>query len=163
MSKYMVFGGRKLIDIKASCIEEYEEKVGAFTENTVNYLIATLGLTEEQPVEVLAEEIEKAMKDDCRDSEKVKDILSDEKKRGDLFMAENKFAKRETERKAAVVSHSSAAEMSEAAPKKKMISMNVPEDMLKKFTFINKKKGISNTAVLNMYIAEYVSENADLL
>lgn len=78
-------------------------------------------------------------------------------------MAENKFVKREAERKATVVSHSSAAEMSEAAPKKKMISMNVPEDMLKKFTFINKKKGISNTAVLNMYIAEYVSENSDLL
>ena len=35
--------------------------------------------------------------------------------------------------------------------------------MLKKFTFINKKKGISNTAVLNMYIAEYVAANSDLL
>ena len=78
-------------------------------------------------------------------------------------MAENKFAKRETERKASVVSHSSAAEMSEAAPKKKLMSMKVSEDMLKKFTFINKKKGISNTAVLNMYIAEYVAANSDLL
>lgn len=163
MSKYMVFGGRKLIEIKGSCIAEYEQKVGAFTENTVNYLIATLGLTEEQPVETLAEEIEKAMLEDCRDSEMVKEILTDEKQRGDLFMAENKFAKRETERKASVVSHSSAAEMSEAAPKKKLMSMKVSEDMLKKFTFINKKKGISNTAVLNMYIAEYVAANSDLL
>lgn len=163
MSKYMVFSGRKLIEIKGSCIAEYEQKIGAFTENTVNYLIATLGLTEEQPVEALAEEIEKAMLEDCRDSEMVKGILSDEKQRGDLFMAENKFAKRETERKASVVSHSSAAEMSEAAPKKKLMSMKVSEDMLKKFTFINKKKGISNTAVLNMYIAEYVAANSDLL
>lgn len=163
MSKYMVFGGRKLIEIKGNCIAEYEQKVGAFTENTVNYLIATLGLTEEQPVDVLTEEIEKAMLEDCRNSEMVKEILTDEKQRGDLFMAENKFAKRETERKASVVSHSSAAEMSEAAPKKKLMSMKVSEDMLKKFTFINKKKGISNTAVLNMYIAEYVAANSDLL
>lgn len=76
---------------------------------------------------------------------------------------DNKFIARENKRKATTITHSSAAEMSEAAPKRKMISLNVPEEMLKKFTFINKKKGISNTAVLNMYIAEYVAENSELL
>lgn len=87
MSKYLVFGGRKLIDIKASYIDEYEEKVGKFTENTANYYIATLGLKEEQPVETLAEEIEKAMLEDCRDSEIVKEILTDEQERKVLFDA----------------------------------------------------------------------------
>lgn len=85
MSKYLVFGGRRLIDIKASCIDEYEEKVGKFTDNTVNYYIATLGLSEEQPVEVLAEEIEKAMQEDCQDSIIVKEILTDEQERKVLF------------------------------------------------------------------------------
>lgn len=75
MSKYVVFEGKKTVEIEASCIAEYEEKVGAFTENTVNYLIATLGLSEEQTESVLSEEIMKAMKEDCEDSAKVKELL----------------------------------------------------------------------------------------
>lgn len=78
-------------------------------------------------------------------------------------MAENKFAKKEKERKATVISHSSAGEMAEAIPKKKMISVNMPEDMQKKFTFINKKKGLSNTAVINILVAEYVKNNGEML
>lgn len=46
---------------------------------------------------------------------------------------------------------------------KKMISLNVPEDMLKKFSLINQKKGISNTGAINTYIAEYVNINIGLL
>jgi len=78
-------------------------------------------------------------------------------------MAENKFIKSENNRKSANKGYSSAAAMAEATPKKKSMLLNVPEDMLKQFTFINKKKGLNNTTVLNMYIAEYIKTNSDLL
>ncbi len=85
MKKYLVFNGRKLVEIKASVIAEYEEKVGAVTENTINYLIATLGLTEDMDASVLAEEIENAMIEDCADSVMVKEMLFDKDKREELF------------------------------------------------------------------------------
>lgn len=85
MKKFLVFNGRKLVEIKASVIAEYEEKVGVVTENTINYLIATLGLTEEMDASALTEEIEKAMIEDCADSVMVKEILSDKDKREELF------------------------------------------------------------------------------
>ena len=85
MKKYLVFNGRKLVEIKASVIDEYEEKVGAVTDNTINYLIATLGLTEDMDVSALAKEIENAMIEDCADSVMVKKILSDKDKREELF------------------------------------------------------------------------------
>lgn len=85
MKKFLVFNGRKLVEIKASVIAEYEEKVGKFTENTVNYLIATLGLNEDMATEELEKEIENAMQEDCADSVVVKEILSDKDKREELF------------------------------------------------------------------------------
>lgn len=85
MKKFLVFNGRKLVEIKASVIAEYEEKVGKVTENTVNYLIAILGLTEDIEEETLAEEIENAMIEDCADSIMVKNFLSDKDKREELF------------------------------------------------------------------------------
>lgn len=85
MKKFLVFNGRKLVEIKASVIAEYEEKVGAVTDNTINYLIATLGLTEDMDVSTLAEEIVNAMIEDCADSVMVKEILSDKDKREELF------------------------------------------------------------------------------
>lgn len=78
-------------------------------------------------------------------------------------MADNKFSRKESGRNVTSLAHSPAGETAEPTTKKKMISMNVPEDMLKKFTYINKKKGTTNTAVLNMYIAEYVAANSELL
>lgn len=85
MKKYLVFNGRKLVEIKASVIAEYEEKVGAVTENTINYFITTLGLTEDMDESALAGEIENAMIEDCADSVMVKEILSDKDKREELF------------------------------------------------------------------------------
>lgn len=85
MKKYLVFNGRKLVEIKASVIAEYEEKVGAVTDNTINYLIATLGLTEDMDESALEKEIENAMIEDCADSVMVKEILSDKDKREELF------------------------------------------------------------------------------
>lgn len=85
MKKYLVFNGRKLVEIKANVIAEYEDKVGSVTENTVNYLIATLGLTEDMTEEKLAEEIENAMLEDCADSALIKKVLSDENRREELF------------------------------------------------------------------------------
>ena len=76
------------IDVKPSELKElaeYEEKVGAVTENTINYLIATLGLTEDMDASVLAEEIENAMIEDCADSVMVKEMLFDKDKREELF------------------------------------------------------------------------------
>ena len=85
MKKFLVFNGRKLVEIKASIIAEYEEKVGKVTDNTINYLIATLGLTEDMDTSTLTEEIEKAMIEDCADSIMVKEILSDKSKCEELF------------------------------------------------------------------------------
>lgn len=85
MKKFLVFEGRKLVVIKASIIAEYEEKVGKVTDNTINYLIATLGLTEDMDTSALTEEIEKAMIEDCADSVMVKEILSDKSKCEELF------------------------------------------------------------------------------
>ena len=75
MCKYVVFEGKKTVEIDKKCIDEYEKKVGKFTQNTVNYLVATLGLSEEQTESVLSEEIMKAMKEDCEDSAMVKELL----------------------------------------------------------------------------------------
>lgn len=75
MGRYVVFEGKNIVEIKASVIAEYEEKVGAVTDNTINYLIATLGLTEDMDVSTLAEEIENAMIEDCEDSVIVKELL----------------------------------------------------------------------------------------
>lgn len=85
MKKYLVYNGRKLIEIKESVIAEYEEKVGVVTDNTINYLIVTLGLTEDMDASALAEEIENAMIEDCADSVMIKKMLSDKDKREELF------------------------------------------------------------------------------
>lgn len=78
-------------------------------------------------------------------------------------MASNKFVEAEQKRKESVKSHSAAGEMAETVSGKKLVSFQASEDMYKQFTFVNKKKGLSNTAVLNMYIAKYVAENRELL
>lgn len=46
---------------------------------------------------------------------------------------------------------------------KKMMSLQVSSDIHEKFSRINKAKGLSNSAVLQMYMAQYVAENKDFL
>lgn len=42
---------------------------------------------------------------------------------------------------------------------KRMMSINIPEKNYLAFSKINKEKGVSNTAVLNLYIDEYIKAN----
>ena len=83
---FMVFNNKK-IEIKTPLISEYENKVGPFTDKTISYLIATLGLDESYSTKELEREIEAAMVEDCNESSLVKEIISDEVKREELFDA----------------------------------------------------------------------------
>ena len=47
--------------------------------------------------------------------------------------------------------------------KKKMMSLQVSSDIHEKFSRINKAKGLSNSAVIQMYMAQYVADNQDYL
>ena len=86
---YKVFDGKKTLVIPHAVFAEYEEKVGAFTENTANYFMVVLDLTEDMTNEELSDAVIAAMKEDCEDSLCVKEILSDPDKREELFHAEN--------------------------------------------------------------------------
>lgn len=78
-------------------------------------------------------------------------------------MEENKFAKVEQKRKKEIPSHSAAGKMVEHVSEKKLVTFKASADVYKKFTFINKKKGLSNTAVLNMCILQYIEKNEEFL
>lgn len=72
---YSVFAGKKLIRIPEEIIADYEEKVGTFTNNTANYFVEVLELTENMSEQMLSEQIVQAMKEDCEDSVLVKSLL----------------------------------------------------------------------------------------
>lgn len=72
---YPIFTGKKLIQIPKKIKAEYEEKVGRFTNNTANYFVEVLELTEDMSEQVLSEKIVQAMKEDCSDSALVKSLL----------------------------------------------------------------------------------------
>ena len=74
---YSVFEGKKSLVIPKKIMNEYEEKVSAFTENTANYFMEVLELKEDMTEEELSATVVAAMKEDCEDSECVKEILSD--------------------------------------------------------------------------------------
>lgn len=72
-----------------------------------------------------------------------------------------KFDKRESERGAA---RTTAALMrSPFKATKKLISLNVVSETYDKFMMINARRGIANSAVLNLLIEEYVKENEEKL
>lgn len=72
---YSVFGGKKLIRIPEDVKIDYEEKVGTFTNNTANYFVEVLDLSEDMSEQMLSEQIVRAMKEDCSDSALVKSLL----------------------------------------------------------------------------------------
>ena len=84
---YSVFEGKKNLVIQEEIMKEYEEKVSSFTENTANYFMEILELTEDMTEDELSAAVVAAMKEDCEDSECVKEILSDPDKREELFHA----------------------------------------------------------------------------
>lgn len=84
---YKVFEGKKNLVIPEEIMKEYEEKVSAFTENTANYFMEVLELKENMTEEELSAAVVAAMKEDCEDSECVKEILADPAKREELFHA----------------------------------------------------------------------------
>lgn len=86
---YKVFDGKKTIVIPNEVLAEYEEKVGTFTENTANYFMVVLELTENMTNEELTDAVVAAMREDCEDSACVKELLSDPDNREELFHAEN--------------------------------------------------------------------------
>lgn len=67
------FGKRILIP--DNLITKYEEKVGFFTNNTVNFYGIVLNLNQGQSEQELEKCIINAMEDDCRDSVCVKELL----------------------------------------------------------------------------------------
>ena len=75
-SSYKIFDGKKSLSIPVNIMLEYEEKVSAFTENTANYFMEVLELTENMTEEALSAAVVAAMKEACEDSECVKEILS---------------------------------------------------------------------------------------
>lgn len=46
---------------------------------------------------------------------------------------------------------------------RKLVSFQATPDMYNKFTYINEQLGITNTAALNLFIATYVKEHADMI
>ena len=46
---------------------------------------------------------------------------------------------------------------------RKLVSFQTPTETYEKFTHINDQLGISNTTALNLYIAEYVKEHAEMI
>ena len=73
-----------------------------------------------------------------------------------------KFTDKEAER---VEAKSTAKAMSSTKSKatKRLVSFQAADEMYKKFTYINEQMGVSNTTVLNLYIADYVKEHSDLI
>ena len=86
-NKYKVFNGKKILVIPEEIMREYEEKVSVFTDNTANYFMEVLELKEDMTEEALSAAVVAAMKEDCEDSECVKETLSDPAKREELFHA----------------------------------------------------------------------------
>lgn len=72
---YKVFDGKKTLVIPEEIMKEFEEKVSVFTENTANYFMEVLELTEDMTEDELSATVVAAMKEDCEDSECVKEIL----------------------------------------------------------------------------------------
>ena len=72
---YSVFEGKKTLLISEDIMKEYEEKVSVFTENTSNYFVEVLELTEDMTEEALSTAVVAAMKEDCEDSILVKKLL----------------------------------------------------------------------------------------
>ena len=85
--KFLIFNNMKEVKIRTDLIKEYENKIGSFTNETIEYLITTLNLDKSLTVEELAKEIETAMREDINDSALVKDILSDKSNHEELFNA----------------------------------------------------------------------------
>lgn len=73
-----------------------------------------------------------------------------------------KFTDKETER---VATKSTAKAMSSTKIKapKRLVSFQAADEMYKRFTYINEQIGISNTTVLNLYIADYVKSHSDMI
>ena len=75
-----------------------------------------------------------------------------------------KFSDKEASR-ATISAHSAAKAMGSngAATEKRLVSFQASADMYKKFTDINQRRGISNSAAINMFVSEYVAEHEDML
>lgn len=56
-----------------------------------------------------------------------------------------------------------AKEMTTLKAKKKMMSMNVDEEIYEKFRLITKRIGTNGSAVLNEFMYQYVKEHEDLI
>lgn len=50
-----------------------------------------------------------------------------------------------------------------AKNEKKLVSFQAAPEMYSKFSYINEQLGITNTAALNLFIADYVKEHADMI
>lgn len=73
-----------------------------------------------------------------------------------------KFDEKEAER---IGAKSTANAMSSIKAKtaKRLVSFQAVDEMYKKFSYINEQMGVSNTTVLNLYIAEYVKSHSDII
>lgn len=61
---------------------------------------------------------------------------------------------------------SKSAAKSMGAPKKaekKLVSFQAAPEMYSKFSYINDQLGLSNTAAINILIADYVKQHADMI
>lgn len=73
-----------------------------------------------------------------------------------------KFDSKEAAR---VAEKSTAKSMSgrKAKNEKKLVSFQAASEMYSKFSYINEQLGITNTAALNLFIADYVKEHSDMI
>ncbi len=76
-----------------------------------------------------------------------------------------KFDNKEASKKAVGATRSTAKAMGakKAAVNKRLVSFQTPTVAYEKFTYINSQLGITNTAALNLMIADYIKNHNDII